>query len=490
MGLLDRLFAFFSRPENAGRPASTPTHSPPRARQTQADETYTTDVGGIKLTVSVSMPGRPHVEVEEAEVSRAIEPYRFVLANPLPPLKTIEQWWSEDVHKRRLKEGSPKALAWLEPFVPVELAQRLQLKAATNPWGPMAANGLAKELRGVIRERRKAAQPYADELRALYGACLLEGFVKGLSFEFVQPRQLASCLALSEVHGASLDYYATGYLHVATLGKTDAKWLVEQFGEPTSHVHLADAFANLYRQAVTRYCWTELMRDSSYSSKDATAMERWLRKRVEINLRILKENAVFMADRATRQEHRNQFYERLPQAWEATDGTFIVADLETSGLSSETDHILEFGAVRADSDGRVLGAYSALVNADCEVPPIVTRLTGLTKEELSRTGQPLRQAFNGFADFVAETPVFFHNAHFDQGFLNEAAKKVGRSITAPVYDTLPMAQQAFPQAASLKLVDLAAQVGATATHRALSDAHAALAVLMAAKRQMRASADA
>ena len=93
---------------------------------------------------------------------------------------------------------------------------------------------------------------------------------------------------------------------------------------------------------------------------------------------------------------------------------------------------------------------------------------------------------DAFLGFVGTRPVFFHNAPFDQGFLREAAAKTKKKFSNPVHDTLPLARKAWPELSSFRLGVLADHIGSAAqTHRALTDARAALAVLLAANTKLR-----
>ena len=79
-----------------------------------------------------------------------------------------------------------------------------------------------------------------------------------------------------------------------------------------------------------------------------------------------------MARRLTRKERDERVFQDLPRAWGATEGTFVVADLETTGLNAENDEILEFGAVRVNPGGQVLSEFSALVNVGHDLPPFIS----------------------------------------------------------------------------------------------------------------------
>jgi DNA polymerase-3 subunit epsilon len=90
-----------------------------------------------------------------------------------------------------------------------------------------------------------------------------------------------------------------------------------------------------------------------------------------------------------------------------------------------------------------------------------------------------------FAAFVGTHPVFFHNAPFDHGFIKKAASQAKVKFANPVHDTLPLARQAWPSLTAYKLSTLARHIGATVpTHRALEDAKATLAVLLAARQKV------
>jgi DNA polymerase-3 subunit epsilon len=435
----------------------------------------------------VGMPDLPEVTVTEEDVTNALAACRFVLNKQLPALKTADQWWNEEVHNRRVKDGSPKATAWLEPFVPADLIRQLPLTSATNPRGPLAAGLVVKELRAAIRERRKNKEPHEQLLRTLHAACVLEDFVRELPFEFVYAGQLSCHLSLDDWTSAPLSYEEVGYAHVPTLAKTDVKWLVAALGEPRAQRAPKDALATLRETAISRYCWSELTRENeSFRSSNPMGMEAWLRQRLAGTVRIRKENEALMARRAVRRERDERVFQDLPRAWQATESEFVVADLETTGLSSNSDDILEFGAVRVSPDGHVLSEFSALVNVGYELSPFISRLTGITTEEMRRNGRPLADAMQQFKAFAGERAVFFHNSYFDEGFLAKAAERGAAKLSGPIFDTLMLARAAWPDSESLKLRDLTEHLGVPQpTHRGVPDAKAALAVLLAARQQVR-----
>jgi len=469
MGLFDRLLSKLT--------ASTSTPSTPA---TPATSPYST--GGIEITITG--PAGPAAEVSYAEVAERAKAHCFVLTTDPPALRNADQWWNEETHKRRRREGSEKAYAWLLPFLPLEVAKYEQLKAAQE-WGPHGASGIAKELRALIRQRRKAKEPYQALLLALYGACVAADLSASLSFEGTQPHYMARFVDINEVQSIKIDYPLMGYQCIESLTKTDVKWLIESFGEPAEHQSFESIWPNIRRNAVARYCWSEL-RSKNDSAKSLgwpqQTIQEWLNELVKRNIGYHKEWQERVAARHAYLEEQSTV---LEAAWSATRQTFVVADLETTGLNAEKDEVLEFAAIRAESNGNVTESFSVLVRASVSIPAEITRLTGISQTAIDIEGRPLSEAMSAFIAFVRGDPVFFHNAPFDVGFIKKASVLAKIKFTNPVHDTLPLARQAWPSLGTYKLAALTEHIGAPSpTHRALADATAALAVLLAARKKV------
>lgn len=177
----------------------------------------------------------------------------------------------------------------------------------------------------------------------------------------------------------------------------------------------------------------------------------------------------------------------VTQALDALGGPFIVADLETTGLSTASCEILEFAAVRVGEGegGVVVNEYTQVVRTCARVPSFISRLTGITQAEVDRDGIPVAQAFSSFLAFVEDLPVFFHNASFDRRILSAAADQTGMPFSNATHCTLALARRAWPELTSHKLDILARHVGASQpTHRALADVRTTVAVALAASARL------
>lgn len=153
------------------------------------------------------------------------------------------------------------------------------------------------------------------------------------------------------------------------------------------------------------------------------------------------------------------------------DVPFCVLDLETTGLSPDTDSITEIGAVRYER-GVETGRFQTLVSPDAPIPPRVTVITGIT-QAMVIDAPKIGEALPSFLEFVGDAVIVGHNVRFDISFLNAASVRLGYGRLANrSVDTLRLAQRLVRQELrSFTLSSLAAHFGSATTpnHRALDD---------------------
>lgn len=157
---------------------------------------------------------------------------------------------------------------------------------------------------------------------------------------------------------------------------------------------------------------------------------------------------------------------------------FIVVDLETTGLSSSRDAIIEIGAVRVQSL-RVASRFETLVRPPGPGPlsAAIVRLTGID-DALLAPAPPADRALASFARWLGEArgaPWVAHNARFDSGFLRRAFEvQSGRRPAVAVLCTQRLARRLLPRLGRYDLDHVCAQFGIPnrARHRAQGDADA------------------
>jgi DNA polymerase III epsilon subunit family exonuclease len=160
--------------------------------------------------------------------------------------------------------------------------------------------------------------------------------------------------------------------------------------------------------------------------------------------------------------------------------TFVVVDLETTGLRPGTAHICEIGAVRV-RELELGEEFELLVDPGMPIGPAISALTGLRDSQLR--GQPRPgTAVRRFLEFAGDAVLVAHNARFDLGFLDrETERLVGARLAGPVVDTVGLARRLLagrtPRAG---LASLSQFFGTSARpcHRALPDALATAEILI------------
>ncbi len=119
---------------------------------------------------------------------------------------------------------------------------------------------------------------------------------------------------------------------------------------------------------------------------------------------------------------------------------FVVIDFETTGLDSETNAIIELGAVRFRG-GEHADTFQQLVNPLEPIPRLVVDLTNITDDMVA--GEPtIAEVGQEFLDFVGQRPLVAHNIRFDLAFLRSIYRSLGQpdEIGNLLYDTLPLAR--------------------------------------------------
>lgn len=154
-------------------------------------------------------------------------------------------------------------------------------------------------------------------------------------------------------------------------------------------------------------------------------------------------------------------------------------DVETTGLDPERAEILEIGALKVVGN-EVLETFHTLVRPEQPIPDEITRLTGLSDEDVSAAPAE-REALGRFAAFVGTTPLAAHHLAFERNFLQTRAARHGLSLqVGDGLCTLQLARILAPRLMSHRLEYLARRLRlrASGAHRALADAQTAHQLLL------------
>ena len=152
------------------------------------------------------------------------------------------------------------------------------------------------------------------------------------------------------------------------------------------------------------------------------------------------------------------------------DQEFVAFDLETTGLSSRTDRIIEIGAVIL-KDGKEVDRFQTFVDPERPLDRKIVELTGITDEMLK--GAPkIEEVLPKFLEFVGDRVLVAHNSDFDTGFVRGECNRLGYEYNLTAADTLILSQNLLSHLNKFKLniVSNALSLPDFTHHRAGDDA--------------------
>lgn len=156
------------------------------------------------------------------------------------------------------------------------------------------------------------------------------------------------------------------------------------------------------------------------------------------------------------------------------DATYIVYDIETTGLSSNFDEIIEIGACKV-KNGVIIDEFSSFVKPTVSISSFTTELTSITNDDV-RFADPIEVVLPKFKEFIGDGILVAHNATFDNSHIYSNLRKLGLyKGSYPTIDTLQLFRMKYGK--GLKKFGLDAMVKyfdivLVQHHRAVHDAKA------------------
>jgi DNA polymerase III epsilon subunit family exonuclease len=154
---------------------------------------------------------------------------------------------------------------------------------------------------------------------------------------------------------------------------------------------------------------------------------------------------------------------------------YVVFDIETTGLDTDVDRIIELGAVRV-LNGEVTGIFDKLINPGITISELITSINGISNEMVKDADYP-GVVLTEFSKFINGVEFLVgHNAYyFDYPFLqSEFKRNFIKHEKLYVKDTMFLAKKKIPRFRSYSLKNLTEHLGIVnqTAHRALSDVYA------------------
>lgn len=145
-------------------------------------------------------------------------------------------------------------------------------------------------------------------------------------------------------------------------------------------------------------------------------------------------------------------------------------DLETSGVRSAYDRIIEIGILRVENN-KIVRSYSTLLNPLSYIPPEIEKITGITTKDVENAPVFSRVA-NEVLEILKDCVFVAHNVRFDYGFLKTEFMRENISFSTRHFCTVRLSRSLFPKYKHHNLDALIERfdIECKNRHRALDDA--------------------
>ncbi|KRL75735.1 PolC-type DNA polymerase III [Secundilactobacillus paracollinoides] len=156
---------------------------------------------------------------------------------------------------------------------------------------------------------------------------------------------------------------------------------------------------------------------------------------------------------------------------ELKGATYVVFDVETTGLSAIYDKVIELSAVKMQGK-EVIDQFEEFIDPGFHLSDFTTDLTSIT-DDMVHGSKSEKEVFELFREFYGDAIIVGHNVTFDIGFMNAGYARYDMPpVTNPIIDTLTLARFLYPNLKGYRLNTLAKKFHVVLEHhhRAVDDA--------------------
>lgn len=145
-------------------------------------------------------------------------------------------------------------------------------------------------------------------------------------------------------------------------------------------------------------------------------------------------------------------------------------DVETTGVSSFRDRIIEIGILRVE-DGKLVSKYQSLINPNMYISPEIVSLTGIVPSQLEKA-PPFEDVARTILKTIEDCILVAHNVRFDLGFLKNEFRRQEISFFPKHFCSVKLSQRLFPTFKRHNLDEIISRfdIECVNRHRAFDDA--------------------
>lgn len=151
------------------------------------------------------------------------------------------------------------------------------------------------------------------------------------------------------------------------------------------------------------------------------------------------------------------------------NNTFVVFDLETTGLDTKTCKIVEIGAVKV-VNGKIVEKFETFVNPECKIPPDATKVNNIT-DDMVKDAPTIEKVVPDFYKFCYGSILVAQNISYDYPIISRFGIDNLYDFNNEQQDTVVLAKKYVKGLANYKLATLCNHfdISLIGAHRALND---------------------
>ena len=192
-----------------------------------------------------------------------------------------------------------------------------------------------------------------------------------------------------------------------------------------------------------------------------------------------KHKPVVLPEEFVALKQENLFVKEIKYSDYILNNTFVVYDLETTGIDPQNDRIVEIGAVKIEK-GRVTQKFSTFVDPEIHIPEEASRVNNIT-DDMVANAPKIADVIIDFLNFTDNCIISgYNNINFDNKFIAKVAKEFNLDFSNENIDVYNLVRQKGVQAKNYKLTSVVDAIGILleGAHRAYNDAYATAQVLL------------
>ena len=164
-------------------------------------------------------------------------------------------------------------------------------------------------------------------------------------------------------------------------------------------------------------------------------------------------------------------YARSKSQHKKAADSYVILDLETTGLDCDADRIIEIGALKI-RDGELKAELQMFVDPERKIPSEIEQMTGISDAMIQGRCYTEKEAMEKLGVFIGKATVIGYNVKFDAGFIRCACERnQAENPVRNTKDVMAIARRKIEGIKNYKLGTVAEYFGLQSAekHRALED---------------------